>query len=241
MPLAGESAKSRARAHYRWGARYLREDEPRRASAHFGRAEHYMTLFGTQLPYSLGPESNSDFYSADATKAREMRATPLQRLRKETDLLVDDLRYTSALVRTKVKEQEKHAQRLLMPGQQHDHASQAKAQYAVRSLKRVTGIISEIDRMYYHHVRALTDDEKIGILNKIKQEVSKGLAILKNADPDSMALDTLKQARRPREDSYSDDEEDRMHPKRHVGAEEGGMDEDGIGDAMGKMSNMKIL
>jgi hypothetical protein len=52
MPLAGESAKSRASAHYRWGARYLREYEPQRASAHFGRAEHYMTMFGTQPAYT---------------------------------------------------------------------------------------------------------------------------------------------------------------------------------------------
>ena len=211
MPLAGESAKSRARAHYRWGARYLREDEPRRASAHFGRAEHYMTLFGTQPGYSLGNEADWDVYSKKAVDARNLRS-----LRKETDPLVADLRHETMRLRDKVIEAQQH----LMSKRPED-ASRQKADNAANGLKTVTDIIGGIDRMYEYLVRAPDDDKKIEILSNVKQEALQGLDILQIANPDRMASDALKQARIAQEDSDSDDEDDQRPRKMRVDKDDG--------------------
>jgi hypothetical protein len=231
MPLAGESAKSRARAHYRWGARYLRDDEPRRASAHFGRAEHYMTMFGTQHAYSLGNEADWDLYSPEAVKARELRTSPLQRLRKETDLLVADLKYAKELLRDKVKDQERHAQRLIGPGQKPDQALQHKAQNAANGLTSVTDIISMIDRMYDEYATLREEYKKIEILNEIQLKARGGLSILQIANPDRMAVDMLNKAKRMQE-SESDDEEDTKYRKR-AGQEDG--------ELSGSMDKMQLL
>jgi hypothetical protein len=168
-----------------------------------------MTMFGTQLPYSLGPESNSNFYSPDAVAARDMR------LRKKTDDVFAALKDATARLRDKVKEQKEQALRLLMPDQQPDDTSQQKAQSAVRVLNKVTGIIGEIDTKYQEYATLREEYKKIEILNNIKREASGGLVILQNAYPDSMALDKLKQARRAQDsDSDSDDEEDPRPSKR---------------------------
>ena len=227
MPLAGESAKSRASAHYRWGARYLREYEPQRASAHFGRAEHYMTLFGTQ-PYRLGNEAGWDLYSPDAVKARELGTSPLQRLRKETDLLVADLKYTAEFLRDKVIEARQH-----LTSNRPDVASQQRAQNAANGLKAVTGIIGRIDGLYDDNAREPDGGKKVEILNEIKRVALQGLDILQIANPDRMASDTLKKARIAQEESDSDDEEALRPRKTRV-------DKDDDGTLSGSMDKMQL-
>jgi hypothetical protein len=228
MPLAGESAKSRARAHYRWGARYLREAEPQRASAHFGRAEHYMTMFGTQPAYSLGNEADWDLYSKKAVDARELGALPLQRLRKETDLLVADLKYTAEFLRDKVIEASQHR-----TSNRPDVASEQRAQNAANGLKAVTGIISRIDRLYDDNAREPDGGRKVEILNEIKRVALHGLDILQIANPDRMASDTLKKARIAQEESDSDDDEGSRPRKARV-------DKDDDGTLSGAMDKMQL-
>lgn len=76
MPRAGNSPRGRALAHYGWARRYDRDDaDPARASAHLGRAMHYMRLsetrFGvgsevTDIPDTvmIGPGGNESWFAA---------------------------------------------------------------------------------------------------------------------------------------------------------------------------------
>lgn len=153
-----------------------------------------MTMFGTQPAYSLGNEADWDLYSKKAVDARS--------LRKETDLLVADLKYTAEFLRDKVIEARQH-----LTSNRPDVASQQRAQNAANGLKAVAGIISRIDRLYDDNAREPDGGKKVEILNEIKRVALQGLDILQIANPDRMASDTLKKARIAQEEPYSDDEE----------------------------------
>jgi hypothetical protein len=174
-----------------------------------------MTLFGTQ-PYSLGNEAGWDLYSPDAIKARELGTSPLQRLRKETDLLVADLKYTAEFLRDKLIEARQH-----LTSNRPDGASQQRAQNAANGIKTVTAIINRIDRMYDDNAREPDGGKKVEILNEIKRVALQGLDILHISNPDRMASDTLKKARIAQEESDSDDEEGSRPRKARVDKDDG--------------------